>query len=193
MPPIARPNLDALAPYKAVSAHGAPYNLSANESCLGPSRLAVAAAMEAVKATAEYPDGSATALREAIAARYQIDAERIVCGAGSEELISLIVQAYAGPGDEVLFSEFAFIKYELAARAYGAQPVRAPEKLFHADVDALLDAVTPRTRVLFLANPNNPTGTFLADNEVRRLRAALRDDVLLVRDAAYAEFVEAVD
>jgi histidinol-phosphate aminotransferase len=191
--PRARPSLDSLLAYKAVPGRGLPFNLSANEACLGPSPAAIAAALAAARSLDRYPDGSAGRLRAAIAARYAIDEDRIVCGAGSEELISLIVQAYAEPGDEVLFTQYGFIKYELAARAYGAQPVRAPETRFCADVDALLQAVTPRTRILFLANPNNPTGTCLPDYEVRRLRAALREDIILVVDAAYAEFVERTD
>lgn len=189
----ARPHLDALRPYQAASSSGVVHNLSANEACLGPSPLALAAAEAAAATCDRYPDGGAAALRTAIATRYAIDAERIVCGAGSEELISLIVQAYAAPDDEVLFSQHGFIKYELAARSHGARPVRATEKAFTADVDALLAAVTPRTRVLFLANPNNPTGTCLPDAEVRRLRSGLPDHVLLVIDAAYAEFVERSD
>jgi histidinol-phosphate aminotransferase len=136
-----------------------------------------------------YPDGGCSALRQAISERYGLEADRIVCGAGSEELISLIVQAYAAPDDEVLFSQYGFIKYELAARAYGAVPVRGAEMDFTADVDALLGAVTPRTRIVFLANPNNPTGTYIGDAEVRRLRAGLREDIVLVVDAAYAEYV----
>jgi histidinol-phosphate aminotransferase len=192
-PPTPRAGLAPLKPYKAVPADGAPYNLSANEACLGASPSALAAAATAARTADRYPDGSASALRRAIADRYGLDAERVVCGAGSEELISLVVQAYAQPGDEVLFSQYGFIKYELAARAHEAIPVRAPETDYRASVDALLQAVTPRTRVLFLANPNNPTGTFLADAEVRRLRAGLRPDVLLVIDAAYAEFVETPD
>lgn len=191
--PRALPHLDPLRPYKAEASEGVVHNLSANEACLGPSPAAVAAAKAAAAEIDRYPDGSASALRSAIAQRYALQAERIVCGAGSEELISLLVQAYAAPGDEVLFSQNGFIKYELAARAYGARPVRAPEQAFTADVDALLAAVTPRTRVVFLANPNNPTGTCLPDGEVRRLRSGLREDIVLVIDAAYAEFVERPD
>jgi histidinol-phosphate aminotransferase len=191
--PRARPHLDPLRPYKAASSVGTKHNLSANEACLGPSPAAVAAAIGAMQSADRYPDGGASALRAAIAERYRLDPERVVCSAGSEELISLIVQAYCAPDDEVLFSQYGFIKYELAARACGAQPVRAREAAFTADVDALLEAVTPRTRVLFLANPNNPTGTCLPDGEVRRLRVALREDIVLVVDAAYAEFVERPD
>jgi histidinol-phosphate aminotransferase len=165
------------------------FNLSANEACLGPSKAAAAAAAMAASMVDRYPDGGASTLRAAIGQRYQLDPERIVCGAGSEELISLIVQTWAAPGEEVLSSQYGFIKYELAARAYGAVPVRAAETAFTANVDALLGAVTPRTRVLFLANPNNPTGTFIPADEMSRLRAGLREDILLVVDAANAEFV----
>jgi histidinol-phosphate aminotransferase len=192
--PCPRANLESLRPYKAAGGNGAiTHNLSANEACLGPSPAAVSAAIEAAQSLDRYPDGGAVALRESIARRYGLDDDRIIGAAGSEELITLIVLAYAAPGDEVLFSRYGFIKYELAARACSAQPVRAPESAFHADVNALLQAVTPRTRVLFLANPNNPTGTYLPDSEVRRLRMALREDIVLVVDAAYAEFVERTD
>lgn len=187
--PLPRPNLDALRPYKAAGGIAPTYNLSANESCLGPSPAAIRAATQAARVLAAYPDGGSGALRAAIAARYLLERDHIVCGAGSEELISLIIQAWVAPGEKVLFSEYGFIKYELSARAYGAEPLRAPESAFTADVQALLDAVTPDTRVVFLANPNNPTGTWLPDREVRRLRAGLRDDILLVIDAAYAEYV----
>lgn len=186
-------HLAALQPYRAAKSLDIRHNLSANEACLGPSPVALSAAQSAVEALARYPDGSAEALRQSIGRRYGIDADRIVCSAGSEELISLLVQAFAAPGDEVLFSQYGFIKYELAACAFGATPVRAPERDFTADVDALLAAVSPRTRVLFLANPNNPTGTYLAAAEVQRLRDGLRGDVLLVVDAAYAEYVEQED
>lgn len=187
--PTPRPNLVPLRPYQAAGGITPKYNLSANESCLGPSPSAVRAASEAVRNLATYPDGGSCPLRAAIAARYRLDRDRIVCGAGSEELISLIVQAWVAPGETVLFSEHGFVKYELSARAYGAHPLRAVETAYTADVGALLDAVTPDTRVVFLANPNNPTGTYLPDREVRRLRAGLREDVLLVIDSAYAEYV----
>lgn len=187
--PAPRPNLRELRPYQAAGGFEPTHNLSANESCLGASPAAIDAAAAATRQLERYPDGGCSALRQALVERYEVDAGCIVCGAGSEELISLIVQAYAAPGDEVLFSQYGFIKYELAARAYGAVPVRAPETAFTADVDALLAAATPRTRIVFLANPNNPTGTFIDAAEVRRLRAGLREDILLVIDAAYAEYV----
>lgn len=191
--PTPLPHLTALKPYRAAGGIATRFNLSANEACLGASPLAQAAARSATDRLASYPDGSAAELRDTIGQRYGLDPALVVCSAGSEELISLIVQAYAAPGDQVLFSEYGFIKYELAARAYGAVPVRAPETDFKANVDALLAAVTPRTRILFLANPNNPTGTYVRADELRRLQASLRADVLLVVDAAYAEYVEERD
>lgn len=167
--------------------------LSANENPLGPSLKAVEAYRIAGEILHRYPDGSAEALRQAIGGRFGLDPDRIVCGAGSDELISLLVKVYAGLGDEVLYSRHGFLMYAISAKAAGATPVAAPEANLTADVDALLGCVTERTRMLFLANPNNPTGTYLPVAEVQRLRAGLRDDVLLVIDAAYAEYVDLDD
>jgi histidinol-phosphate aminotransferase len=170
-----------------------PIKLSSNETPLGPSPQAVAAFTAAGAALERYPDGQATALRQAIARRFGLNPERIVCGAGSDELISLLAHAYLGPGDEGIYTEHGFLLYRIVILAAGATPVVAPETEFKADVDAILARVTQRTRVVFLANPNNPTGTYLAIDEVRRLRAALPADVLLVLDAAYAEYVRKND
>jgi histidinol-phosphate aminotransferase len=193
--PKPRPGILEISPYvggKAEGAGGRPaIKLSANESAIGPSPAAV----EAYRAEAErlhrYPDGGAVALRQKIAQRFNLDAERIVCGAGSDELIALLIKAYAGPGDEVLHSAHGFLMYRLSALAAGAHPVAAPETNLQADVDALLARVTSRTRLVFLANPNNPTGSWLGAAELERLRTGLPPDVLLVIDAAYAEFVDA--
>jgi histidinol-phosphate aminotransferase len=163
--------------------------LASNESALGPSRKALEALAAWSGEVHRYPDGGSARLREALASHYGLDAARIVCGAGSDELISLLVRAYAGPGDEVLHSRHGFLMYAIAARGAGAAPVAAPERELTADVDALLARVTPRTRLVFLANPNNPTGTYLTAEEVARLQAGLPPEVLLVIDAAYAEYV----
>jgi histidinol-phosphate aminotransferase len=167
--------------------------LSSNEGALGPSPRAKEALGAMAAEMHRYPDGSAEALRQALAGRYGLDASRIVCGAGSDELLGILCRAYAGPGDEVLQSEFGFLMYAIAAKACGATPVKAPEENLVAHVDSLLKAVTPKTRIVFLANPNNPTGTYLPAEEVKRLRAGLRPDILLVIDAAYAEFVSKND
>lgn len=163
--------------------------LASNEGALGPSPKAVEALQTAAETMHRYPDGGATALRTAIAKRFGLDAARIVCGAGSDELISLLTYSYAGPGDEVLYSEHGFLMYPIAAMAAGATPVKAPETNLKTDIEALLDAVTDNTRIVFVANPNNPTGTYLTTQELSHLRAGLPEDVLLVIDAAYAEFV----
>lgn len=163
--------------------------LSANESPLGPSPRALTAYKQAAEGLNRYPDGGSNDLREALARHHGLEVENIVCGNGSDELIALVTRAYAGPGDEVLFSRHGFAMYPIAAHVAGATPVMAPETNLTADVDAFLDCVTDRTRIVFLANPNNPTGSFLPTDEVARLREKLRDDVLLVIDAAYAEYV----
>lgn len=163
--------------------------LSSNESPLGASENALAAA-RAVTNYGRYPDPDCMALKDAISARYGVRADRLVCEAGSEQLINMICRAYAGPGDEVLFPEYSFIAYRIAAQGSAATPVAAPAREFACDVDALLAAVTARTRVVFLANPNNPTGTMLRRDEILRLRAGLPSRVLLVLDAAYGEYVE---
>jgi histidinol-phosphate aminotransferase len=167
--------------------------LSSNESPFGPSPRAVEAFINAAPSLSRYPDGSARALREAIGKLYGLDPGHIVCGAGSDEVLNLIASAYLGPGDEAIYSEHGFLVYKIAILARGAKPVVAPEKNLTTDVDAILARVSPETRVVFIANPNNPTGTYLPFDEVKRLRGALRDDVLLVIDSAYAEYVRAND
>ncbi|CCQ74816.1 histidinol-phosphate transaminase [Magnetospira sp. QH-2] len=167
--------------------------LASNENPLGCSPKA----REALKAMAgemhRYPDGGASGLRAALGKRYGLDPARIVCGSGSDELIGLLCHAYAGPGDEVLYTEHGFLMYPIYAKGAGATPVKAPETDLRADVDKLLAAVTDKTRILFLANPNNPTGTYVSAEDLRRLREGLRDDILLVIDAAYAEYVGSND
>jgi len=188
-----RPGILEIAPYVGGEAHlpgrQRVIRLASNESPLGPSPRAVAAYRELATDLHRYPDGAAVALREAIGRQHDIDPAQLVCGAGSDELIALLARAYAGPGDEVLHTRHGFLMYAIAARASGATPVAAPERDLTADLDALLDRVGPRTRILFLANPNNPTGSYLPADAVARLRARLREDVLLVLDAAYAEYV----
>lgn len=188
-----RPGILEIAPYvggeAGLSGHKTVIRLASNENPLGPSPLAVEAYRKLGTELHRYPDGGAVRLRETIGRRFGLDPARLVCGAGSDELISFLMRAYAGPGDEVLYSRHGFLMYPIAARSVGATPVAAPETDLTADVDALLAAVGPRTRIVFLANPNNPTGSYLTVDEVARLRRGLRDDILLVIDAAYAEYV----
>jgi histidinol-phosphate aminotransferase len=169
------------------------FKLSSNETPLGPSPKAREAFAAAAASLELYPDGSSRALREAIAARYGLDPDRIVCGAGSDELLSFLANAYLAPGDEAVISAHGFLVYKIVTLAAGATPVFAPERDHTTDVDAMLAAVTPKTRIVFLANPNNPTGTYLPFDEVVRLHRGLRPDILLVLDAAYAEYVRRND
>ncbi len=164
--------------------------LSSNEGAFGTPPGAQAAFAAAGAEGFRYPDSGAAGLRRAIGARFGLDPERIVCGAGSDELLYLLALAYGGAGTEIIMSQYGFSIYEIAGVFAGSRVIKAPERDLTADVDALLAAVSPGTRLLFLANPNNPTGTLLPQAEVERLRAGLPPDVLLVLDAAYAEYVE---
>jgi len=170
-----------------------PIKLSSNETPLGPSPKAIAAFREAAVALERYPDGAATELRAAIAARYGLNPARIVCGAGSDELLTMLAHAYLGPGDEAIYTQHGFLLYRIIVLANGATPVVAPERDLRTDIGAILDRVSARTKVVFLANPNNPTGTYISFDEVRSLRAQLPSNVLLVLDAAYAEYVRRND
>jgi histidinol-phosphate aminotransferase len=169
------------------------FKLSSNETPLGPSPAAIAAYNDVGKHLEDYPDGAATALREAIGAAFGLDPARIVCGAGSDDLLNLIARAYLKDGDEAIHATHGFLVYPIATLAAGAKPIVAPETDYTANVDHLLSAVTAKTKVVFLANPNNPTGTYIAFDEVKRLHRALPPHVLLVLDAAYAEYVERND
>lgn len=192
--PIPKPWIEAIHAYvpgKSTGADGKPLiKLSANENPLGTSDKALAARAQA---PALYPDPDSKALRARLGEVHGIDPARIVMGTGSDELLNLAAQGYAGPGDEVIYVRFGFSVYDIAARRCGATPVVAPDADYGTDVDALLALVTPRTRVVFLANPNNPTGSYLPKGEIARLHAALPGDVLLVIDQAYAEYVAPED
>ncbi|MFH6781326.1 MULTISPECIES: histidinol-phosphate transaminase [Methylobacterium] len=195
--PVPRPGvleIEAYVPGKSAAPAGVTlHKLSSNETPLGPSPAAIAAMQETAAHLELYPDGAATQLRQAIAQKYGLDPARIVCGAGSDELLSLLTYAYMGPGDEGLYSQYGFLVYRIAILAAGGTPVVAPERDCTTDVDALLASVTDKTRIVYLANPNNPTGTYLPFDEVRRLHAGLPKTTLLVLDAAYAEYVRRND
>ena len=186
--------IEAYVPGKSKIAFDGPLiKLSSNETPLGPSPAAVEAFQAAGVHLELYPDGSARALREAIGVRHGLDPDRIVCGNGSDELLSLLATAYLNDGDEAIYTEHGFLVYRIAILTENAVPVVVAEKDFSADVDAILTAVTDKTRVVFLANPNNPTGTYVRQQEMERLRANLPEHVLLIIDGAYAEYVDADD
>ena len=195
--PQPRPGVLDIAPYVPgkSSAPGVAkvFKLSSNETPLGPSANAIAAYRAAGEHLEDYPDGSALALREAIGAAFGLDPDRIVCGAGSDDLLNLIARAYLKDGDEAIHATHGFLVYPIATLAAGATPVVAPETNYTVNVDAILTSVTPRTMVVFLANPNNPTGTYIPFDEVKRLHKGLPPYVLLVLDAAYAEYVQRND
>jgi histidinol-phosphate aminotransferase len=195
--PTPRPGILDIAAYvpgeSALPSGVKPIKLSSNESPLGASAKAKAAFEAAAKDLERYPDGGASALRKAIGSVYGLDPDRIVCGAGSDELLALLSHAYLGPGDEAIHSQYGFLMYKIATMSNGATPVVAPEQGFKTDVDAILAKVTPRTRMVFLANPNNPTGTYIPMEDVRRLHAGLPKSVVLVLDAAYCEYVRRND
>jgi histidinol-phosphate aminotransferase len=164
--------------------------LSSNENPLGTSPLARAAFESAAGRLERYPDASGTELREALAARYGLDPARIIYGNGSDEVLHLAAGAFAGLGDEVIFVRYGFAVYEIAARRVGAAPIVAPDKAYSTDVDAILACVTEKTRIVYIANPNNPTGTYVGKGDIARLHAGLPPHVLLVLDHAYAEYIE---
>jgi histidinol-phosphate aminotransferase len=167
--------------------------LAANEAPMGASPKAIEAAQDSVAQLNRYPEGGAVALREKIGERFGFPPEQLICGAGSDEIIALICQAFTGEGGEVLYSQHGFLMYKISALAAGATPVSAPESNLRMDVDSMIEAITENTRVVFVANPNNPTGSYSTLAELERLHAALPEDVLLVIDAAYSEYVDADD
>lgn len=192
-----RANINDIPAYIPGEAHIAGANrvikLSANENPYGPSPEAIEAFRKAGESLQLYPEEAHRALREAIAKVHDMDANRIICGAGSDEIFTFLCTAYSGPGDEVLYTEHGFSMYKICARIAGATPVAAAETNRTADVDALLAACTEHTKLVFIANPNNPTGTYLPPAEVARLADELPEQALLVLDGAYAEYVQGYD
>ena len=192
-----RPGIMKIAPYvpgkDSIEGKETIAKLSSNEGALGPSPKAMAAYAKAASELHRYPDGDTAKLRAALGRHYGLDPARIVCGAGSDEILNLLVRAYCGPGDELLYSQYGFLMYAINALGVGATPVAAPAKDYGSDIDAMLAAVTDKTRIVCLANPNNPTGTYVTKDDVRRLHAGLPKNVLLVIDAAYAEYVSRND
>jgi histidinol-phosphate aminotransferase len=191
------PSILAIEPYRGgeskLPGFDKPIKLASNENPLGCSPVARAAYAAAAAKLHLYPEGSAAELRGAIAARYGLDPARLICGAGSDEIFQLLARAYLGPGDEIVQSQYAFLVYRLVAQQSGAVVRTAPDRDFAVDVDAMLALVGPKTKIVFLANPNNPTGTYIPAEAVARLHAGLPKDVLLVLDSAYAEYVKRND
>lgn len=194
---LPKPWITGIAPYvpgRATADDGRQLvKLSSNENPFGTPAAARAAWRAAADSLERYPDAAAVSLRAALAAHYGVEADRIVYGTGSDEVLHLAAGAFAGPGDEIIHVHYGFSVYDIATRRVGAVPIVVPDRDYATDVDALLAAVTPRTRVVFIANPNNPTGTYTARGEIARLHAGLPRDVLLVLDQAYTEYLDAAD
>jgi len=195
--PQALRRMETLAPYKqgkiALPGRESVIKLSSNESCFGPSARAIEAYQAAAASIHRYPDGTQSALRQAIALVHDIDPDRIVCGNGSEELIGLLMRCYLGEGEELLLTENHFLMCSIYGKAQAAKIVLAPENDFVVDVDALLNRITPQTRVIAVANPNNPTGTYVPAADITRLVEGVPENVLLILDGAYAEYVDRDD
>ena len=196
--PVPNPGILDIAPYtpgkSPVQEPGRKvFKLSANETPFGPSPKAIEAYKSAAAHLEDYPEGTSRILREAIGHAFGLDPDRIICGAGSDELLNLLAHVYLGRGDEAISTTHGFLVYPIATMASGATIMVAPETEYTADVDAMLKLVTPRTKLVWLANPNNPTGTYLPFDEVKRLRGGLPGHVLLVLDAAYADYVSRND
>ncbi len=195
--PLPKPWVMAIAPYvpgrSTVDGHAPIVKLSSNENPLGTSEAARNAFASHGRDLARYPDAGATLLREAIAKRHDLDPARVIYGTGSDEVLHLAAGAYAGPGDEVIYVRYGFAVYDIAARRVGATPIVVPDRDYGTDVDAILAAVTEKTRIVYLANPNNPTGTFSPRAEIARLHTALPPSVMLVLDQAYAEYLAPED
>jgi len=186
--------ISAYSPGKSAAPTGIKlHKLSANETPIGASPAAIEAAQNATQNMELYPDGASTALKQAIAEVHGLNPDNLICGSGSDEILTLLGLAYLNSGDEVIYTEHGFLMYPIVAHSCNAVPVVAMETDERADVDAILAAVTEKTKIIFLANPNNPTGTYLPIDEVRRLHAGLPSSVLLVLDAAYAEYVRRND
>src|SRR6266436_2687305 len=201
--PVPNPGILEIAPYtpgkSPVPEPGRKvFKLSANETPLGPSPKAIAAYMEAAAHLEDYPEGTSRVLREAIGRAFGLDPDRIICGAGSDEILNLLAHTYLSHGDEAISTTHGFLVYPIATMANGAKNVVAPESDFTADVDAILKLVTPRTKLVWLANPNNPTGTYLPFDEVKRIRGpfnvstpAMRAAAAAIEDAAHIEMSKA--
>ncbi|MBS0297469.1 MAG: histidinol-phosphate transaminase [Proteobacteria bacterium] len=195
--PEPKPGILDIAPYVGGKAKiegvAEPIKLSSNENPLGASPKAKQAYFDAVERLHIYPDGRATKLREAVASKFGLEPDRLIFGNGSDEIFALLNQAYLQPGDVMVTSQYGFLAYRISARANQAEIRMAPEPDFRADVDAMLALVDERTKIVFLSNPANPTGTWNSGEEIRRLHAGLPENVLLVIDEAYAEYVTQPD
>ena len=197
LPTVSKSTIMDIVPYKPgkskISNGKEPIKLSSNESPFGVSKITREALIDATENQFRYPDGGCNLLRNKIAETHNINADKIVCGAGSDELISLICDAYANEGDEVLCSEYGFLMYPISAMKVGAKAVFAKETNLRTDINNIINAITDRTKIIFIANPNNPTGSYISNEEMTYLQNNIPSNIVLVIDSAYAEYVNKED
>jgi histidinol-phosphate aminotransferase len=195
--PIPRPGILSIEPYvggqSKIQGKSSVIKLSSNEGAFGPNIKAIEACQKIEQSLHRYPDGHHLNLRQSLADHYHINFQNIVCGNGSDDVLQLLARGYSGPGDEVLYSQHGFLVYPIAALASGATPVPVPESNLSTSIDSFIASITPKTKMVFIANPNNPTGTYISFSEVKRLHAALPSHILLILDEAYIEYVDADD
>jgi len=185
--------IDNYKPGKAKIGSDKAIKLSSNENALGSSPKAIAAYSNHSPEVLRYADGACSALRQAIGAKNNIDPEKIVCGAGSDEILAFLTAAFAGIGDEIIYSEHGFLMYPISAKRVGAKAIKVKEKNLKTDIDAILNAITPKTKIIFIANPNNPTGSYLNSSEIDKLIKGTPKNVLIILDHAYEEFADVSD
>jgi|TARA_Y100000814_G_scaffold216138_1_gene160861 histidinol-phosphate aminotransferase len=195
--PSPLPGLKNISPYVGgdsdISGFDRVIKLASNEGAFGPSQKTIKAINSAIKDSHRYPDGDSQELREAISQKYSLELERLVCGCGSDELINLLCRTYAAPGDEIVHTAHGFAMYPIYAKTVGAVPISAPENNITACVPNIVNAITERTKLVFIANPNNPTGTYLPASQLMSLHQQIPSNVLLIIDSAYAEYVQEKD
>jgi len=195
--PEAVAGIASLRPYKQgqskIGNRTNPIKLSSNESNLGASPKAIKAYKEYADQLFRYPEGSQRELTQAIGERFGLNPQQIICGNGSDELILLLIRAYTQPNDEIIISEYSFVMAKIHARIHGANVIIAPEPELKISVDEILSRLTPRTKMIIVANPNNPIGQYISADEIKRLHENLPSDVLFVLDGAYADYVEEAD
>lgn len=191
----AKSYIESIAPYQQGKSKTSGTNnnniikLSSNENALGSSPKAIESYLEHGKILNRYADGSCFKLRQEIANLYNINAQQIVCGAGSDEIISLLMQAFSNKNDEIIYSQYGFLMYPISAQTHGAKAISAPEDNLQTNIDNILDLISPKTKMIFLANPNNPTGSYLTKSEITHLLNNVPKNIIIVLDLAYGEFI----
>ncbi|MDA7705698.1 histidinol-phosphate transaminase [Rickettsiales bacterium] len=189
----AKPYIEKIKPYiagKSKVASKKVIKLSSNENSLGSSKKAIESYQNASNELFRYPDGPSFELKKAIANKYNIEEEKITCGAGSDEIISLLIEAFAGVGDEIIQSEYGFLMYEISATKFGAKTLKAKDQNLKTDIDDIINLISDKTKIIFIANPNNPTGSYITKGELDKLIANIPKNIIIAMDLAYCEYID---